>query len=221
MGSVRDDKCLDTTPEIRAITLRSRECLRCLHTAIRELYRKGGAATIAGPREEALASLGQLIAVEAAPVRLFVVACRCFRALAAGSSVVHFGLGDLGLLTAELDQLRTVADRRVRLLISQYQSRPHELPATCDIAKAWRLTPSAVTPIVVRAMHVNLAGLRIALRCRPAMSKLVGTDERVSQIAYLVGYKHPSQLDHDFRRLVGLAPRVFRRVCAKRVSIMA
>jgi AraC-like DNA-binding protein len=54
-----------------------------------------------------------------------------------------------------------------------------------------------------RQAVVMLAGIR----------RLCESDEQIAQIAYGLGYEHPTQFSREFRDTFGTSPREFRRVC--------
>lgn len=54
---------------------------------------------------------------------------------------------------------------------------------------------------------------RRALRLRPAVHPLAFSDEHIRQIAYRIGYEHPSQFDRDFYQAFGLTPTDYRWLC--------
>ncbi len=51
-----------------------------------------------------------------------------------------------------------------------------------------------------------------AVVVRPALPLLVHSGEYVSQIAYRLGYDHPSAFDRDFHLFLGVAPTMYRRL---------
>ena len=63
-----------------------------------------------------------------------------------------------------------------------------------------------------RQTSLSYPTLRTALRVRPTIPALAWGDERISQIAYSIGYEHSAQYTRDFRRVFGTGPRCFRQL---------
>jgi AraC-like DNA-binding protein len=199
-------------PEGDALLGEALSGLRRLAIAAGEAQRRGN-STPAAPRDRAIRGLTRVIAADATPLHLFLAACSGFRAVALPSDPSRIATA-AALFTAAMEKRGQAVDPRVVQLLQEFSQRPELLPATRSIALSWQVTPTAVTATLLRALGVNLPRLRVALRCRPVIRDLVTTDEHVAQIAYGRRYEHPSQLDHDFQRLLGLSPRAFRRHAA-------
>jgi AraC-like DNA-binding protein len=80
------------------------------------------------------------------------------------------------------------------------------------LATEMGMTPRRLSRSFIEETGQPFRFWRRAVRVREALRRLTERDARVAQVAYAVGYEHPTQLDRDFREVVGCAPRVFRRL---------
>lgn len=114
-------------------------------------------------------------------------------------------------------------------------TRPLVLPAAAAtvgfaaverLEAAWRLGVRLTERILARELHTDRSELgrrirldtgltyrqwRRGLAVQPVLRELITTNEQVAQIAFHCGYEHPSQLDREFRMLMGVSPSEFRR----------
>ena len=67
-----------------------------------------------------------------------------------------------------------------------------------------------------REFGLSIHQLRCVIVMRRAVQMLAITDEQVAQIAYAVGYDHPSAFNHGFANLFGVSPREYRRLIGPR-----
>jgi FixJ family two-component response regulator/AraC-like DNA-binding protein len=91
----------------------------------------------------------------------------------------------------------------------------HVRPSEDDLAAELGIDPAHLGRLLRRETGVGFREWRRALVMRAAIRMLAGTDEHVDQIAYSVGFDHPSQFDREFRELFGLSPTRFRRLVAR------
>ncbi len=61
-----------------------------------------------------------------------------------------------------------------------------------------------------RELGLSVAQLRHVIVMRRAVQMLAATDEQVAQIAYAIGFEHPSPFNRSFASLFGVSPRAFR-----------
>ena len=163
---------------------------------------------------EALRELGAVAADPVSTLPVFLSSCRGFRRLRTAAAA------EVPTEVAEAERRLSMAisstlpdDVRVQELVDQLSAKgPRAVVTTKVLALEWAMTPDAVTRLLRRQTFVNLAGLKLALRCRSSLQALARTDEQVAQIAYTAGYEHPTQLDHDLDRLLAVPPSAFRRV---------
>jgi DNA-binding response OmpR family regulator/AraC-like DNA-binding protein len=79
------------------------------------------------------------------------------------------------------------------------------------VARALALHPTHLGRLLKAHLGLGFRQVRRLVRARRALLLVVDTDEQLAQIAYSVGYPHPSQLDRDFRALFGAQPGVLRQ----------
>ena len=80
------------------------------------------------------------------------------------------------------------------------------------IADAVGLTAADLERLLAFETGWDFAHWRCLLSVRRGVQSLAGSDEQVAQIAYSLGFEHPGQFDREFRRLLAIAPREFRRL---------
>lgn len=90
------------------------------------------------------------------------------------------------------------------------------LPSEAEIASHVGIDPLDVGAVVKAACGSDYAGLRRALRVRPAVREVAYSTEQIAQIAYHHGYEHAGQFNRDFRKTFGVTPRRFRRLVVRR-----
>lgn len=69
-----------------------------------------------------------------------------------------------------------------------------------------------------RELGLSLHQLRRLIIMRRAVQMLAVSEEQVAQIAYAVGYDHPSAFNHGFASLFGVSPRTYRSLIGARSS---
>jgi AraC-like DNA-binding protein len=80
------------------------------------------------------------------------------------------------------------------------------------VAATWGLASRTATRHVQAETGWTVRQWVQAARMREAARALASTGDQVAQIAYALGYHHPTQFDRDFRRALGVAPKEFRRL---------
>jgi DNA-binding response OmpR family regulator len=74
------------------------------------------------------------------------------------------------------------------------------------------MDPQDLSNLLVREIGLSFRQLRRVIVMRRGVQMLASSDEQVAQIAYAVGYEHPSAFDHSFKSLLGLSPGDYRRL---------
>ena len=74
------------------------------------------------------------------------------------------------------------------------------------------MPPRQLSALVRASTGASFREYRVVVRLVPVVRSLLNTNEHIAQLAYMSGYEHPSQLDRDFQRVFGLAPRKLRSV---------
>jgi len=67
-------------------------------------------------------------------------------------------------------------------------------------------------------LGLSVAQLRHVIVMRRAVQMLAVTDEQVAQIAYALGFEHPSPFNRSFASFFGVSPRAFRKIIRARSS---
>lgn len=103
---------------------------------------------------------------------------------------------------------------RLEVAIHAGQHPIHESKMARDLA----LHPTHLGRLLKLHLGLGFRQIRRLFRARRALLLVVDSDEQLAQIAYAVGYPHPSQLDRDFRTLFGARPGALRRRVRPRFS---
>jgi len=162
------------------------------------------------PDTRAMEVLLSVVASPSTPMAAFLAGCRAVRVATRDDAQVTSLLPELDDLIGAFD--RRISHEGLRRVIEDDQHPDTRMLATRDLAARWRTNDREVSRITSAELGVGVGGLRIAVRCRPAVVRIFTTNERISQIAYSLGYQHVSQLDHDFGRLLGRTPRALRQL---------
>jgi DNA-binding response OmpR family regulator/AraC-like DNA-binding protein len=80
------------------------------------------------------------------------------------------------------------------------------------LARELGLDPDILSSLPRVAFGLSIRQLRRVIIMRRAVQMLAASDEQVAQIAYAVGYEHPSAFNHSFASFFGLSPRSCRRL---------
>jgi ActR/RegA family two-component response regulator/AraC-like DNA-binding protein len=86
------------------------------------------------------------------------------------------------------------------------------LPSIDDIAKSLGLERADLRRILTGATGAGFCESRRAIRVRPSLAAVAFSEEQFAQIAYRIGYEHPSQFDRDFHLAFGVTPSELRQV---------
>jgi YesN/AraC family two-component response regulator len=84
------------------------------------------------------------------------------------------------------------------------------VPSEEQIAVRLSMSRSDVHDILKANTGADFCEIRRTLRVRSAVRELACSLEQIAQIAYRLGYEHPSQFDRDFTHILGLTPRRWR-----------
>jgi len=126
------------------------------------------------------------------------------------------------------DAAGTPAPIRARLMDAAVGRQPAAMPAVVrifdakvrggapvtrdELARELCITPRRLSQLFIEQTGCTFRFWRRAFRVRDALRRLTERDARVAQVAYAVGYEHATQLDRDFRGMIGCTPRAFRRL---------
>lgn len=110
--------------------------------------------------------------------------------------------------TARLDRLHA-ALRRALLYMSQHYAQPLSLG---ELAAHAHVSPSHLSYLFRSSLHSAFKPLLQRLRIEKAKQLLAsGPGQRITEVALSVGFADLSHFEKSFRRVVGQAPRDFRR----------
>jgi DNA-binding response OmpR family regulator len=84
------------------------------------------------------------------------------------------------------------------------------IPRIEAIARQMDMTPRQITLLLEDALQLTFRECRRALRLRPAVHWVACTPDQYAQIAYRIGYEHPTQFTRDFKRALTLSPHELR-----------
>jgi DNA-binding response OmpR family regulator/AraC-like DNA-binding protein len=74
-----------------------------------------------------------------------------------------------------------------------------------------------LSTLLRRDLGLSVLQLRRLIVMRRALQMLAASDEQVAQIAYAVGYEHPSGFNHSFGTYLGLSPKEYRKLLTPRI----
>ena len=112
------------------------------------------------------------------------------------------------LLTPE-----TPSDRRVQKVLAILE---RDLVVDIgELSKRVNLSPSRLEHLFKEQMGLALGNHVLQCRLRTAAKLLQSTEMRIKEIAYVVGYEHPSNFMRAFKNKFGTTPSDHRRSLAK------
>jgi len=82
------------------------------------------------------------------------------------------------------------------------------------------LRPSRLQHLFKAAMQRTIRDVVLARRLEEAAKLVVTTYERISEIAYFVGFRDVSNFNHAFRRRFGMSPRQYRAAGAASTDVL-
>jgi len=104
-------------------------------------------------------------------------------------------------------------DWRIRRLCEQIVTRQMDLNATLRaLSGQFGLTPSHIGRAFKRELGIGFREFLVIERMRYAQKLLTDTKLSVKQIAGEVGYRYPSDLNHNFKKQFGFSPRQYRQL---------
>jgi AraC-like DNA-binding protein len=102
-------------------------------------------------------------------------------------------------------------DRRVAMTLTLLTDEWRKEHRLADLAAAVNLAPSRLQHLFKDAVAMSIGQHLRNRRLREAARLLASTHERISEIAYYVGFRDASNFNHAFRREFGVSPREYRR----------
>ena len=101
-------------------------------------------------------------------------------------------------------------DRRIKRVLSVLDQQYKTPPSVEQLADAVGLSASRLAHLFREEAGRSIQSYVVERRLLMAAMVIVQTDERISQIAYSVGFGDVSNFNHSFKRRFGMSPRQYR-----------
>ena len=101
-------------------------------------------------------------------------------------------------------------DSRVQEVLRELDGSWCAPPCVSQLAARVGLRPSRLAHLFRREVHTSIREYVRIRRMRRAAELLTQSHERVSAIAFAVGYNDVSNFNHVFKKYFGASPRVYR-----------
>ena len=101
-------------------------------------------------------------------------------------------------------------DRRIRRVITVLDEQYRDPPSLAQLAETVGLSSSRLAHLFRKEVGMAIQSYVVERRLLMAAMMVVQTDERISQIAYSVGFGDVSNFNHSFKRRFGMSPREYR-----------
>lgn len=111
------------------------------------------------------------------------------------------------------DRAEPVEIWKARKLIEERSNE--ELPLT-RVAKSVNISANYLSEKFKQITGINFVNYLTRIRVEKACRLLRDSDERVSEIAFAVGFQSLSQFNRAFKKLTGKSPTTYRRALTKR-----
>jgi AraC-like DNA-binding protein len=109
------------------------------------------------------------------------------------------------------EELRPVTDRRIQSVIEYIARHPAQCPSLRQLAELAGVSESHVRKLFMRETGLAPMSFVQRLKINHAKRLLQETGERISDIAYQLGYEDANYFARIFKKLSGYAPADFRR----------
>jgi len=110
---------------------------------------------------------------------------------------------------ATISKLPVVWEWRLQKVLQSIES---QLPHTVrELAEQVHLSPAHLQRLFKNETGVHISDLLCERRLTLAAQLLTTTDMEIKQVAYFVGYGHPSSFDRAFQRRFGQSPKQYRQ----------
>jgi AraC family transcriptional regulator, arabinose operon regulatory protein len=109
-------------------------------------------------------------------------------------------------------------DRRIRSTIELLNRDSDGRISLSDLARRVGLGPSRLSHLFKTHLNVTIRDFVRERRLTRAAELLATTEERVSIICSLIGFRDVPNFNHAFKRHFGVTPREYRRVRDDKVS---
>jgi AraC-like DNA-binding protein len=102
-------------------------------------------------------------------------------------------------------------DRRIRRVRSVLDEQYRDPPPVAQLASTVGLSASRLAHLFRDDVGMSICSYIVERRLAMAAMLIVQTDERISQIAYSVGFGDVSNFNHSFKRRFGSSPGEYRQ----------
>lgn len=103
-------------------------------------------------------------------------------------------------------------DRRIRRVRSVLDEQYRDPPPLDQLASVVGLSGSRLAHLFRDDVGMSIRAYIVDRRLAMAAMLIVQTDERISQIAYSVGFGDVSNFNHSFKQRYGMSPTKYREV---------
>ena len=103
-----------------------------------------------------------------------------------------------------------IEDARIREVIDLLEREPTTTLSSQALAARFAIGPSRLRHLFRAAVGMSLGRFRQERRLQFAATLLINTHERISEIAYRIGFRNLSAFDKAFRRQTGVSPKAYR-----------
>lgn len=101
-------------------------------------------------------------------------------------------------------------DRRIRRVRTLLDEQYRDPPSIHELAEAVGLSASRLAHLFRDEVGMSIRSYVVERRLHMASLLIVQTDERISQIAYSVGFNDISNFNHSFKKRFGMSPGEYR-----------
>jgi len=102
-------------------------------------------------------------------------------------------------------------DRRIRRVKSVLDEQYRDPPSVHELAVMVGLSASRLAHLFREEVGMSVRSYVVQQRLHVAQLLIVQTDERISQIAYSVGFNDVSNFNHAFKKRYGVSPGEYRQ----------
>jgi len=102
-------------------------------------------------------------------------------------------------------------DRRIRRVATVLEQQYRDPPSIEQLADEVGLSASRLAHLFREEVGKSIQGYILERRLMMAAMLIVQTHERISQIAYSVGFGDVSNFNHAFKRRFAMSPRQYRK----------
>jgi len=101
-------------------------------------------------------------------------------------------------------------DRRIIRVRTVLDEQYRDPPSVAQLAESVGLSTSRLAHLFRREMGMSIQSYIVERRLQMAAMLIVQSHERISQIAYSVGFGDVSNFNHSFKRRFNMSPRQYR-----------